>query len=573
MTSRRAALAICAAAGLALYLWPAVQAPPVLWADSDIDLDWARRGIGIFSAVPSGEQLAAGVHQAKPLYLLFLRCAIALAPASRAAQAVVILQSLLLCLVILWVSFRGRGTAIGTATCVVLLGFLRLRDSASSVMSEPLTAALLLVAARGFLVLPETWQGAGALGAAIGTLFWVRPNAGAVALVLVAARYLLKRRFAAGWPAAAAFLLIVMPIAIATRPGAGGPALRGLAFPLLVGSTDYAWAPAVAAIETSDQARRQSEEVRRARENWRRLGQSLSRADPDAQRQLAWRAAHGLFGTEFYDASWSPVYRALTSWSRLFTPILTLASLALLLALPFRGEDRSLNAVGPLLVAMLLAQNLVLGSLPRYDLPFLPLLFVLAVMAAGSLRDDRRRTILAASLFVILMALVVRCRYLLDWEWGRIESAGVTLSQRVARASLPRTAPATLHIRIGSAAQSTGTALEVLGPRDQPLLSSSQITDPRRPALEIPLPQWILDENQKDAIEIRIRSTGSYGPFSFCLFPVIPAPWAGAAHRFGSEWLSPSTGIRAGSLDWWAHPGSDPPRPDSEDARHSASMR
>lgn len=565
MTSRRAALAICAAAGLALYLWPAVQAPLVLWADSDIDLDWARRGIGIFSAVPPGEQLAAGVHQAKPLYLLFLRCVIALAPASRAAHAVVILQSLLLCLAILWVSFRGRNTAIGTATCVVLLGCLRLRDSTSSVMSEPLTAALLLVAARGLLVLPETWQGAGALGAAIGTLFWVRPNAGAVALVLVAARYLLNRRLAAGWPSAAAFLVIVMPIAIATRPGAGGPALRGLAFPLLVGSTDYAWAPAAQPIETPDLEKRQSEELRRARENWRRLGQSLSRAEPDAIRQVLWRAAHGLFGTEFYDASWSPAYRALTTCSRLFTPILILGSLALLLALPFRGEDRSLNAVGLLLAAMLVAQNLVLGSLPRYDLPFLPLLFVLAVFGADALRQDRRRAILAAGLLVILTALVVRCRYLLDWEWGRIEAAGVTLSQRIPRASLPRTEPATLHVRIGSAAQSIGTALEVFGPRGQPLLSSLEITDRTRPALEIPLPQSLLDENQRDAIEIRIRSTGSYGPFSFCLFPVIPSPWASGARRVGSEWLSPSTGIRGGSLDWWAHSGTDPARPRSED--------
>jgi hypothetical protein len=341
-----------------------------------------------------------------------------------------------------------------------------------------------------------------------------------------------------------------------------------------VGSTDYAWAPAVAPIQTPDLETRQTEEIRRARENWRRLGQGLSHADPDALRQISWRAAHGLFGTEFYDAGWSSAYRALTTGSRLLTPLLTLGALALLLSRPFRGEDRSLNAVGLLLVAMLVAQNLVLGSLPRYDLPFLPLLFVLAVFAADALRRDLRRAILAGSLFVILLALVVRSRYLLDREWGRVESAGVTLSQRILRGSLPRAEPATLHLRIGAAAESVGTELEVLGPGGQLLLSSSQITDRTRPALEIPLPQRLLDENQKDAVEIRIRSTGSYGPFSFSLFPVIPAPWAGAAHRVESEWLSPSTGIRGGSLDWWAHEGTDPPRPGSEDERHAPlSMR
>ena len=58
-----------AALGLALYLWPALSAPVVRWSDSELDLDWARRGVGIFSPVVSPH------HPPKPGYILFLRAA------------------------------------------------------------------------------------------------------------------------------------------------------------------------------------------------------------------------------------------------------------------------------------------------------------------------------------------------------------------------------------------------------------------------------------------------------------------------------------------------------------------
>jgi hypothetical protein len=43
--ARRAILCgLLGAAGLAVYLWPALEAPVVLWSDSHIDLAWAREG-------------------------------------------------------------------------------------------------------------------------------------------------------------------------------------------------------------------------------------------------------------------------------------------------------------------------------------------------------------------------------------------------------------------------------------------------------------------------------------------------------------------------------------------------
>ena len=52
MTTRRLACGALGILGLALYLWPAIAAPVVLWADSQFDLRWAREGVGIVSPAP-----------------------------------------------------------------------------------------------------------------------------------------------------------------------------------------------------------------------------------------------------------------------------------------------------------------------------------------------------------------------------------------------------------------------------------------------------------------------------------------------------------------------------------------
>jgi hypothetical protein len=88
--------------GLALYLWPALAAPVVRWSDSELDLDWARRGVGIFSPVVSPH------HPPKPGYILFLRAVIAPGPAETEARCVVVIQSLLL-----WLSIGATALLVG----------------------------------------------------------------------------------------------------------------------------------------------------------------------------------------------------------------------------------------------------------------------------------------------------------------------------------------------------------------------------------------------------------------------------------------------------------------------------
>ncbi len=88
LTRRAGLLLLLALPGLFLYLWPAFVAPVVLWSDSALDLDWARRGVGIVSPVPpapAGAEQPA--HPAKPAYLLFLRAVLAVAPAAEGPKS------------------------------------------------------------------------------------------------------------------------------------------------------------------------------------------------------------------------------------------------------------------------------------------------------------------------------------------------------------------------------------------------------------------------------------------------------------------------------------------------------
>ncbi len=61
MTRRAVFAALLGAAGLALYLWPAVTAPVVLWSDSQTDLDWAIAGEGIVG--PAGTKNGASLKK------------------------------------------------------------------------------------------------------------------------------------------------------------------------------------------------------------------------------------------------------------------------------------------------------------------------------------------------------------------------------------------------------------------------------------------------------------------------------------------------------------------------------
>ncbi len=551
------AFASVALAGLALYLWGALAAPVALWSDSRIDMDWARTGVGIFRQVPApppGEPL---VHPPKFGYLLFLRGAMRALPFLGEERSAVLVQSLLLWVSIVstsWFLFRRVGPGSGLAAVLLLLAVWRIRDGASAVMSEAIAGVLFLPLAALAVWTPRrpVVQVLAGLGAA--ALFAIRPDAGSILFVIAVAFLCRDRRWRSLAIYGVTFLFLTIGSWAATRPVAGADPIRGIGHPILEASAEYYWRPSLGQWPRArTQAEMARNELKQAAYNWKR---TLSRLNHDTRRELLWRAIHGLFGTEFYDARWSHPYLNLDTASRLLTPFLILAFLAAI-SLPSLPEARTALG-GGLLLLSIVGHDLIFGSNPRYLLPVLPfLLFLLAVVPAALARASRLRRAGAGLLLLALVALAFTQRDVLDWEWGMIESPGVTIRQPIPAARLPEREPATLHIRIATPLVPSAAHLDVLGPAGRLLYSSAGDANRERPFLTIPLPPWLLEANRKDSVELSLRSRGGYGPTSYLLFPVIPPPWGSSAQREGSDALSPRTGVLAGSLDWWAHPGTD----------------
>ena len=508
-------IALLGAAGLALYLWPALKAPVVLWSDSHIDLEWARQGVGIVSPAPP----PLSPHPAKPGWIAFLRAAAAGAAPEAAPRRVVVLQT-----VLLWLSIAGtslylaRKTSFGrgVALYVVLISFLRLPGVATSVMSEALTAALFLPIAAALLDPPERLGPAVALGFGTALLFLVRPNAGAVAgaLALLAFASTRRRRALVGF--AVAGVVLVAPVWIRTSPP-DRDALRGLA-------PAFVWA--------------------KAEYGWTNAAELFAPDSSEAGRQLVWRLFHGLLGGEHYDASWSSAWMRLEEWSRILSPFLVLGAVALLLA-PSRARAFLPRVLGLALAALLIGQSYLLGALPRFALPFLPGLFLFAAAAWPPVRA------VAVVLYAGLLAAARWQRHVLDREWGRIEAAGIRISQELPRGALPDAAKATLRIRVGPVLLPSSAGLLVLDPAGELLYDSRKDPDRRRPYIEIPLTPELLAENREKPVTLTLVSHGFYAGTQYLLFPVIPRPWIRPAVREGSETLSPSTGLVSGGLDWW----------------------
>lgn len=544
--AQKVAFLVVAAAGFALFLWTALAAPVVVDSDTALDLEWARTG-------PLRASTPGIPHPAKPGYLLFLSAAMRAIPPLGETRSVVVVQSVLLWLAIVFTAARlsrRRSAPGGLVLLGLLLLFARLRDSASAVLSDCLATSLALVVIALCLEPPRSGAGLAALGAAFALLFWVRPNVGA-AIVLVGAVLLAGRGFREGRFVALAFAAVMLPAWILTRPGPGGDPLRGLGAPILMGSAPYYWVPQPADWATGDSRR----QLRLAAAHWRTLGNG---PEPDRSREVLWRALHGIFGAERYDARWSPRYRSWDDASRQASPFLLAAAVSVVLAgsILARPLPRTERAAGPLLLGILVGHNLVFGSHPRYILAFLPVLLLLSTTQAIALVPFRRGGVAAALIFLGLLVLLRWDRGILDWEWGLVENDRVRIEQTIPARALPAVGPATIHIRIAAPLLPTHAGLRLLGPGGEILYASGPNPENRSPFLTAVLPDSLLEANRRGPVTLTVAATGSYDDTHYLLFPVIPRPWGPPARREGSAELSPASGVASGSLDWWAHAGA-----------------
>ena len=556
---RRVLLISLGVAGLWLYLWPALKAPVVVWSDGQVDMRWAREGIGLWRPyTPEEERVTA--HPLKPGYLLYLRLAMFAVPGVSPGRSAVLVQSILLWLSITLTSAylaRRRGLPAGIAAYVLLLLFIHLRDSASSVMSEAISAALFLPLAASAID-PPRGRSSTLIGVALVALFWIRPNVGGVAFLLLLAGWALAGRFQETLRMAGVFLALIVALWALTLPYGGPDPTRGLADPVLFGSAEYDWAPSLGAWPRQNARTFQGPllsdpRLRQAAGNWRR---TLAKPAADWLRELGWRAGHGLFGLEYYDARWSPLYRRLHHGLRLAASSILLASIATALAFRFGAANRSANAAAFLLLPTLILHNLVFGSSPRLLLPFAAGVLLLGARSAFSGRDAAfvRR---AAVLFAGGAALMTWSPAPASWDWGQIEATGVTLEQWIPRGALPaprRGVTVTLHVRVASPVPDGGAHFS-LSADDHVLYRSAGDSDRTRAYITAPLPAEVLEKNARGPVTLRVTSTGIYGPDSYLLFPIVPPPWRAGARRVESRELSPATDVRSGALDWWAHSG------------------
>jgi hypothetical protein len=193
---------------------------------------------------------------------------------------------------------------------------------------------------------------------------------------------------------------------------------------------------------------------------------------------------------------------------------------------------------------MLVAQSLLVGSLPRYGLPFLAPLLLLAVLAAT------RRFIAPLLVAAVLVGLVSLRPGVLDREWGRIEKTGVAVRQEIPRNGLDRRR-SVLHVRIGSLTGRTGAELSIEDDRGRALFSSRTNPSPESPVIVVRLPADLVARNAREPVGLRFVAGAGFDPTNFYVFPVVPRPWGAPAWREGSGILSPATGVVGGSLDWW----------------------
>ena len=542
-TARRLVFVFIAAAGLALYLVAAFRAPVVEWVDSRLDFDLASRPLGFLLGTPD---TGGPMHPLKPLYVLFLR--LALAVSRHPKRTLVVAQSLLL-----WASFAGtakllaraRGTAFGAVSLAAFFFLLSARDAVSAVMPDGLaTAGFLPLAALAVFRTPRSPRGTYLAGLATAGLFFVRQNAGVAIGVLMVACLLPKARFSRRiLVLAAGFLSLLVPFRVAQWAIRRPEARSGVTTGLVTGSLDYEWAPLGNPWPSAPSPAALADVERRlAASNWRPM---LRLRDPDVRRQWAWRLFHGTMGGEYYDARWSRKYRWIDEISRNARPAVTVAAIALLLAgLMFR-DSRGVAAAGMLLLLLLTAQNLAIGSLPRFGLPYLAPLWMLGLAGV-----HRRSLAPAAGIFVLLAFLVAGSPQILDREWGLIEKSGVVVHQTIPREGLEHSG-GTVHLRVGSLTGRTSAEFSVIDDRGRTLFRSRDNPRPERPEIAVPIPPDLRVRNENEPIDLRVVAGAGFTPVDFYVFPVIPPPWSAPARREGGADLSPGTGISSGGLDWW----------------------
>ena len=529
------------------YLLASVSASPgVAIARNDLEIvrEWQRTG-------RLDDHATDPTHLKKPGYVAYLRWFLPHTGSDAAENrrflllnTVWLLAGALAALASLWT--RNRKSAV--VFLLFLLLYVPARDSTDYITSEPLAMgfALLFLTALPFA---RHRTAAAALGVAAAASSLYRPNLGVILIVLGALVVFgspLPRR------GGAALLLgfaacVGMLVGLGRVAGDRSDPFTGTRKALLWGSADYYWRWSVPELRSS-RSEDPSEDLSPREPSQMGLRELVSRIIRRPPRSLLWSLGHGWFSAEPLPprvdaASYQRWSKALREWWWLAAALIAAACVAA--ATGGRGPWRFVPVV---LLAMILAQSVILGSDPRLALPFVPALAYGLARVGPEWKPTRVTTAAFGCALVAAIALVLAVPDVANSDFALVRGPGHGLEQEVRwRGRLDGT-DVRLNLRL---LQEPPFAMGLnITANGRTVFRRAESAASEHPAfLSIPIPAELLEAGGGHLC-IRIETLGDENAFAY--FPVVPRMLRPSATLDGSSALPSGYGGTArGGIPMW----------------------
>ncbi len=444
------ALALCVLGFLTLlYLRGAQRADPgVAAAREDLDILRTWIATGLLTDHPTDF-----AHLTKPGFLLYLRAALPHAGEDRGENRRFLFLNaawILLGLGSVSIALRRRcGPLSELFFLLIALGCVALRDCADYVLSEPLAIGLALVVAAG--VIHTDQEGARwkfGLGAAVCLVTLVRPNLGALLLLIVLLKELSRQRRGIGLAATlGGFILCVGGLTVLGRltriplnPFGGSSRV------LLWGTADYYWKPDIGDWPVGGTSGESTHlQLAKTRARWNSFFRNWN---ANHRRSLEWRLGHGILSAEELPSRWNSAhYLAADRFARRWWWAIATILGGLSVAAAIGGRGPWLCA--PILVVMaLIGQGLLFGTDPRLALPFLPLWALVLAAVLPTVRWGRFAIGGGAATVLLLFLFVRSVPDVAAFDFALVQGPGRRIEQALPSEAFCKSARATVHFRL-----------------------------------------------------------------------------------------------------------------------------
>ncbi|HVQ54647.1 MAG TPA: hypothetical protein VMT25_05685, partial [Thermoanaerobaculia bacterium] len=566
---------------LALVLFGSLLFIGATRADPDVaagrpDLEVLRQWVA--SGVLS-DNSADPSHLTKAGYLLYLRATLPHAGADEGENRRFLLLNAGWILLGVASAAGALGRRFGSpASLFFLLGILAcpaVRDCADYVTSEPITIGLSLLVAAVLVAAPSrSVRPAILVGVAAGLIALLRPNTGAVVLLIafLTASAGPKRMTSilvttGGFAACLGVLWMLSHTTHLPLAPLGGESSRVI----LWGTADYYWKPDVGGwpvgATPQETARLQ---ITKAKQRWSAF---LHGPGESRNRSLLWRVGHGLLSTEELPPRWRSARYAAADrlgrkwWWALAAAIVGASAGA---AIAGRNEWRFVPAA---VLAACIGQSLLFGADPRLNLPFLPLILLGLAAALPTARPDRRAVAGAVLGAAAVVLLCIRVPDVAAFDFARIAGPRHSIEQTIPASAFPPAGSALVHFRL---LQEPPLALgfSVFGNGALILRRDPGDTSPWPASFRAALGERGTDLAGRKGLRIRIEIEGSDpSGGAFVYYPVVPPALGGRSAIDGREEIPSGFGeTTEGGLPVWITRDTGDPRAKSSSVKAGKSV-